>query len=231
MVFQSFIFIGGKGKMYKLAIFDLDGTILDTIDDLADSTNHILAKNNYPTHSKEDIRSFVGNGIYMLIKRALPKDTAEEEVLNVQKQFSAYYKQHCCDKTKPYQGIIELLEQLKKHSVKLAVVSNKGDFAVKILMDDYFPDLFDYSVGEKENVRKKPAPDSVNEVLRVLNVALQDSVYIGDSEVDIQTAKNAKMDCISVSYGFREKQYLIDNGATVICDNIDQLKDLLIKGK
>ena len=98
-------------------------------------------------------------------------------------------------------------------------------------MDYYFPDLFDYSVGEKENVRKKPAPDSVNEVLRVLNVALQDSVYIGDSEVDIQTAKNAKMDCISVSYGFREKQYLIDNGATVICDNIDQLKDLLLKGK
>ena len=231
MVFQSFIFIGGKGKMYKLAIFDLDGTILDTIDDLADSTNHILAINNYPTHSKEDIRSFVGNGIYMLIKRALPKDTAEEEVLNVQKQFSVYYKEHCCDKTKPYQGIIELLEQLKKHSVKLAVVSNKGDFAVKILMDDYFPNLFDYSVGEKENVRKKPAPDSVNEVLRVLNVALQDSVYIGDSEVDIQTAKNAKMDCISVSYGFREKQYLIDNGATVICDNIDQLKDLLLKGK
>ena len=152
-------------------------------------------------------------------------------MLNVQKQFSAYYKQHCCDKTKPYQGIIELLEQLKKHSVKLAVVSNKGDFAVKILMDDYFPTIFDYSVGEKENVRKKPAPDSVNEVLRVLNVALKDSVYIGDSEVDIQTAKNAKMDCISVSYGFREKQYLIDNGATVICDNIDQLKDLLLKGK
>ncbi|MGN1399706.1 MAG: HAD family hydrolase [Erysipelotrichaceae bacterium] len=216
--------------MYKLVIFDLDGTILDTLDDLADSTNHILALNNYPTHSKEAIRSFVGNGIYMLIKRALPEDTPGQQIEEIQQQFSQYYKQHCCDKTKPYDGIIDLLHKLKEQSIKLAVVSNKGDFAVKILMEDYFPDLFDYSIGEKENVRKKPAPDSVNEVLKVLAVSKADSVYVGDSEVDIQTAKNAEMACISVSYGFREKQYLIDNGAETICESIAQLSELLLKG-
>lgn len=215
--------------MYKLVIFDLDGTILDTLDDLSDSCNHILKENGYPTHSKDEIRNFVGNGIYMLIKRALPQDSSEETIKDIQKQFSSYYSVHCSDKTKPYEGIVELLNKLKERNIKVAVVSNKGDFAVKILMEDYFKGIFDYSVGEKENVRKKPAPDSVLEVLRVLEVNKKDAVYVGDSDVDILTAKNSELDCISVSYGFRSKQFLLDNGASKICENVKELEEVLLE--
>ena len=151
---------------YKLAIFDLDGTILDTLEDLTDSTNHILSSNGYPTHSIDEVRSYVGNGIYMLIKRAAPNDTEEKEIQRLFEQFVSYYKDHCAIKTKAYEGIKELLVALKEKGIKRAVVSNKGDFAVRILIDDYFPSLFEISVGEKQGVRKKPYPDSVNEVLR-----------------------------------------------------------------
>ncbi len=213
---------------YKLAIFDLDGTILDTLEDLTDSTNHILSSNGYPTHSIDEVRSYVGNGIYMLIKRAAPNDTEEKEIQRLFEQFVSYYKDHCAIKTKAYEGIKELLVALKEKGIKRAVVSNKGDFAVRILIDDYFPSLFEISVGEKQGVRKKPYPDSVNEVLRELSVTKEEAVYIGDSEVDIQTAKNAGLACISVSYGFRSKEFLKENGASLIVEDVKGLyKELL----
>ncbi len=213
---------------YKLAIFDLDGTILDTLEDLTDSTNHILSSNGYPTHSIDEVRSYVGNGIYMLIKRAAPNDTEEKEIQRLFEQFVSYYKDHCAIKTKAYEGIRELLVALKEKGIKRAVVSNKGDFAVRILIDDYFASLFEISVGEKQGVRKKPYPDSVNEVLRELSVTKEEAVYIGDSEVDIQTAKNAGLACISVSYGFRSKEFLKENGASLIVEDVKGLyKELL----
>ena len=213
---------------YKLAIFDLDGTILDTLEDLTDSTNHILSSNGYPIHIIDEIRSYVGNGIYMLIKRAVPKETEEKEIQRLFEQFVSYYKDHCAIKTKAYEGIKELLVALKEKGIKRAVISNKGDFAVKILIDDYFAGLFEISVGEKQGVRKKPYPDSVNEVLRELSVTKEEAVYIGDSEVDIQTAKNAGLACISVSYGFRSKEFLKENGASLIVEDVKGLyKELL----
>ncbi len=213
---------------YKLAIFDLDGTILDTLEDLTDSTNHILSSNGYPIHSIDEVRSYVGNGIYMLIKRAAPNDTEEKEIQRLFEQFVSYYKDHCAIKTKAYEGIKELLVALKEKGIKRAVVSNKGDFAVRILIDDYFASLFEISVGEKQGVRKKPYPDSVNEVLRELSVTKEEAVYIGDSEVDIQTAKNAGLACISVSYGFRSKEFLKENGASLIVEDVKGLyKELL----
>ncbi len=213
---------------YKLAIFDLDGTILDTLEDLTDSTNHILSSNGYPTHSIDEVRSYVGNGIYMLIKRAAPNDTEEKEIQRLFEQFVSYYKDHCAIKTKAYEGIKELLVALKEKGIKRAVVSNKGDFAVRILIDDYFPSLFEISVGEKQGVRKKPYPDSVNEVLRELSVTKEEAVYIGDSEVDIQTAKNAGLACISVSYGFRSKEFLKENGASLIVEDVKGLYNELL---
>lgn len=213
---------------YQLAIFDLDGTILDTLEDLTDSTNHVLSSNGYPTHSIDEIRSYVGNGIYMLIKRAVPNATDEKEIQRLFEQFVSYYKDHCAIKTKAYEGINDLLFALKENNVKRAVVSNKGDFAVKILIDDYFPDLFEISVGEKQGVRKKPYADSVNEVLRLLGCKKEETVYIGDSEVDIQTAKNAGLACISVSYGFRSKEFLKENDASLIVEDVKGLyKELL----
>lgn len=213
---------------YKLAIFDLDGTILDTLQDLTDSTNYVLNTNGYPIHTIDEVRRYVGNGIYLLIKRALPKGTDEKEIQRLFEQFVSYYKDHCAIKTKPYEGIKDLLVSLKEKGIKRAVVSNKGDFAVKILIDKYFPDLFEISVGQKDGVRKKPYPDSVNEVLKELDCKNQEAVYIGDSEVDIQTAMNANMECISVSYGFRSKEFLKENKARLIVDDVKGLyKELL----
>lgn len=213
---------------YKLAIFDLDGTILDTLQDLTDSTNYVLNTNGYPIHTIDEVRRYVGNGIYLLIKRALPKGTDEKEIQRLFEQFVSYYKDHCAIKTKPYEGIKDLLVSLKEKGIKRAVVSNKGDFAVKILIDKYFPDLFEISVGQKDGVRKKPYPDSVNEVLKELDCKNQEAVYIGDSEVDIQTAMNANMECISVSYGFRSKDFLKENKARLIVDDVKGLyKELL----
>jgi len=201
---------------YQLAIFDLDGTLLDTLDDLADSVNVVMNRFGYPVRNLTEIRSFVGNGIRKLIERSAPKDTPTEELDRVFEQFKVYYGVHCADKTKPYEGIMELLQQLKQQGIKLAVVSNKGDYAVQILCEQYFPGIFDIAVGAREGVARKPAPDTVNEVLKNLQMDKSQAVYIGDSEVDVQTAQNAGMDCIAVDWGFRDKEILEKAGAETI---------------
>lgn len=209
---------------YRLAVFDMDGTILDTLEDLKDSLNFALKETGFPQRTLEEVRCFVGNGLQKLVERATPPDITEEEKKKIQEVFKKHYKEHCADKTRPYDGILELLCDLRESGVKTAVVSNKGDFAVQDLCRDYFDGLFDCAIGEREGVRKKPAPDSVNEVLRILQAGREDAVYIGDSEVDIETARNAGIDGIIVSWGFREKAFLAERGAELILDSAAELK-------
>ncbi len=193
---------------YKIAIFDLDGTILDTLEDLKNSVNHALEKNNLPERSLNEIRAFVGNGIRVLIEKSVPYGTENDIVDSVFDDFKIYYENHSADNTKPYDGIIEVLTALKNRGIKLAVVSNKADFAVQTLVEKYFPKVFDYAVGERNEIRRKPYPDSVFSVMEKFGIKKYDTVYIGDSEVDIETSKNAEIDCVAVSWGFRDSEIL-----------------------
>lgn len=214
---------------YRLAIFDLDGTILNTLEDLTDSTNYALVENGFDKRTLQEVKRFVGNGIGRLIERAVPSGTSSDITKKVLQDFTEHYGIHCADKTKPYEGIQTLIEELREEGYLTAVVSNKADFAVQELCEQYFKGMFDYVVGEKENIRRKPSPDAVFDVLKRLGVELSKSVYIGDSEVDVQTAKNAGIDIISVSWGFRERQYLKEQGADVIVDSMSALKNLLME--
>lgn len=213
---------------YKLAIFDLDGTILDTLEDLADATNFALREHGYPERTIEEVRRFVGNGIRRLIERAVPGELTTEEIDGVHNTFSAYYQQHCEDKTRPYEGILQLLERLRAAGCLTAVVSNKADTAVQPLCRHYYKGLFDYAVGERAGVRRKPAPDSVQEVLRHLRVDPADAVYIGDSEVDIQTAANAGLDSIIVTWGFRERTFLESQGGRRFVDRPEEIEGIVL---
>ena len=215
--------------MYEFIVFDLDGTLLDTLDDLHASVNVALEKYAFPKRSKEEVRSFVGNGIAMLIKRAIGKETPLFE--DVLETFKAHYAVHCADKTKAYEGILKLLEGLKKQGVKAAVVSNKADFAVKRLAGEYFSGLLLEAVGEDEahGIRKKPAPDSLFAVMQKLGAVKEKTVYVGDSEVDIQTAANAGVDCISVTWGFKDRTFLLQNGGKILIDTPDEILKYCIK--
>jgi len=212
---------------YMIAIFDLDGTILNTLEDLADSTNYALKTYGYPERTMDEVRQFVGNGIRKLMERAVPEGTPVEEIDRVHETFTAHYKVHCADKTRPYDGIMELLQNLKKDGCKLAVVSNKADYGVQELCKQYFDGVFDFAVGEREGIRKKPAPDSVNEVLKTLGCSRERAVYIGDSDVDIQTAANAQMDHIIVEWGFRDVQFLISQGAKVLVEKPEEILEIV----
>ena len=212
---------------YMIAIFDLDGTILNTLEDLADSTNYALKTCGYPERTMDEVRQFVGNGIRKLMERAVPEGTPVEGIDRVHETFTAHYKVHCADKTRPYDGIMELLQNLKKDGCKLAVVSNKADYGVQELCKQYFDGVFDFAVGEREGIRKKPAPDSVNEVLKTLGCSRDRAVYIGDSDVDIQTAANAQMDHIIVEWGFRDVPFLIAKGAKVLVEKPEEILEIV----
>lgn len=214
---------------YKLAIFDLDGTVLNTIEDLADSLNFALSKAGFPERRLDEVLKFVGNGIRNLICQAVPDGTDSEITDSVFADFKAYYREHCADKTKPYDGIVELLVRLRENGVKTAVISNKADFAVKILCEKYFPGLFEAVFGEREGVKRKPWPDAVNEVLSLLKTERRDAVYIGDSEVDIKTAENADMDGIIVSWGFRETSFLRESGAKRIVESPQEIYNIIVQ--
>ena len=208
---------------YQLAIFDLDGTLLDTLEDLADSANYVMREFGYPERTIAEVRSFVGNGIRKLLERSAPKETPDEEIDRMFEQFKEYYGAHCADKTKSYDGITDLLHALQKLGVKLAVVSNKADYAVKALCEQYFAGIFDEAVGERIGIARKPAPETVNEVLKNLQIEKAQAVYIGDSEVDVQTARNVEMDCIAVDWGFRDKEVLEKAGAENIVSTPENL--------
>ena len=211
----------------KLIVFDLDGTLLDTLADLHASVNFALEKHALPLRGIDEVRTFVGNGMGLLISRSVPENTPEAVVGAVLETFKGHYSLHSTDSTAPYEGIAELLAQLKSAGCRLGVVSNKADSAAKPIIAHYFPGLFDCVVGEREGVRKKPAPDSVLEIMRSLDCGEADTVYIGDSEVDIQTAKNAGCDCISVCWGFKSREFLEANGAERIAASAAELGRLL----
>jgi len=208
---------------YKLYIFDLDGTILDTLTDLWRAVNYTMCKTGYPTLTKEEVADRTGNGIARLVKLSLPEGVGEDVQKNALAIFKEYYVEHCADNTKPYERIKDVIATLKESGAKCAVISNKADEAVQKLAKDYFDGLFDVVVGQKDGVRQKPYPDEVESVLNELGVKAQDAVYIGDSEVDVQTAKNAGLDLIAVSWGFRGKARLIESGAKVIIDTPEQI--------
>ena len=213
---------------YKLAVFDMDGTILNTLEDLADSTNYALKANGLPERTIDEVRRFVGNGIRLLIERAVPADSEPELVDEVFETFKKYYKTHCAVKTRPYDGIKEVLVSLRKAGCLTAVVSNKADFAVQDLCKDYFDGHFDFAVGEREGIKKKPAPDSVYEVLTKLKTKKEDAVYIGDSDVDFATSVNAGMDVIMVGWGFRDEEFLREKGAKRIIKQPSEILDIIL---
>ena len=211
---------------YKLAIFDLDGTVLDTLEDLFNSCNVALEACGYPLRTFEEIRSFVGNGIRNLMERIVPVGTPVAEIDRVHAAFMAHYTVYSADKTAPYAGVLQLLADLRAAGVKTAVVSNKAHAATVPLCGHYFSGLFDVIAGERESegIPKKPAPDGVFDILRTLGMAAADAVYIGDSEVDVATARNAGLDGIFVTWGFRTVEQLREAGATTIVDTTDDVK-------
>jgi len=211
----------------KLAIFDLDGTILDTLEDLTGAVNHVLAQFGYPFRTLDEVRQFVGNGIHRTLEQAVPPGTGADLVDQLYQAFTPYYQDHCADRTRPYEGIPELLRALRENGISTAVVSNKGDMAVKALCARYFPGLFDAAVGERPGVRRKPAPDGVLELLRSLNVPKEQAVYIGDSEVDVETARRAGLPCIGVDWGFRGRTFLLERGAPIVVDTPGEIVTVL----
>ena len=203
-------------KKYSIYVFDLDGTLLDTLGDLAASVNYALRTHGMPEHSIEDVRCFVGNGVRKLMERAVPDGPDNPQFEAVFSIFRAYYMEHAQDTTRPYEGIPETLATLKAQGCRLAVVSNKMRKATEELCRHFFPDTIEVAIGEDEaaGIRKKPAPDTVFEALRILGDK-GDAVYVGDSDVDIHTAHNAGIPCISVLWGFRDKDFLLQHGAKI----------------
>lgn len=216
--------------MKKALIFDLDGTILDTLDDLADALNYALRVHGYPCRTVEEVRQMVGNGIGNLVSRGIQQgreQRSDQEIQAALETFKGYYADHCRDKTKPYDGVLEALDQLKKAGYALALVSNKADFAVQELRGVFFPGVFDYVTGERSGVARKPAPEMVHNAQAVLGVAPGECVYIGDSEVDVATARNAGVDMVAVTWGFRTKEDLVAAGARCFANTPQELEKLL----
>lgn len=215
-------------KKYNTIIFDLDGTLLYTLEDLKDAVNYSLRFYGYQERKIEEIRSFVGNGVEKLIERAVPQNASLSDVDNVFEQFKIYYGKHATDKTVIYKGMEDVLNTLKIRGFNLGIVSNKLQSAVDILHERFFKDTIDISIGDKAGQRRKPAPDSVIEVMDYFDEVKEKTLYIGDSDVDIKTAQNAGIDCISVSWGFRDVSELIKAGATTIVNTPKELLGKII---
>ena len=213
--------------MYNVYIFDLDGTLLDTLHDLASSVNYALQTHGMPTHSVDAIRGFVGNGVRLLMERAVPDGAQNPQFEATFATFRQHYMQHSLDTTCPYPGIAEMLHQLKQRGCRLAVVSNKMMAATQNLVRHFFPEI-EVAIGEHEaeGIRKKPAPDTVFQALRQLGVGKEQAVYVGDSDVDLQTARNSGLPCISVLWGFRSRDFLLHHGATTFITHPSELLSL-----
>ena len=221
--------------MYKLAIFDMDGTILNTIDDLADSCNVICEKYGYPLHSVEEIKYMVGNGIPKLMRRALPKDIEEEQFQKVLAEYIEYYEEHCAIKTAPYKGIVECIRSLRAAGVKVAVNTNKVQAAAEELCQRYFPGLFDVISGSRPGIPPKPDPTGLYEILKEVEMSKEEACrpgvacFIGDSDVDLKTGVDSGLDFIGVDWGFRGRDFLLEHGARHVVDDTEELKKLILK--
>ena len=208
---------------YHAVIFDLDGTLLDTLEDLRCSVNHALRHFAFPERSLEEIRSFVGNGVRNLMTKAVPVALEEPRFEEIFAEFKSHYAVHWRDFTRPYDGVVELVEELHGRGLKLAVVSNKTDAEVKNLCKEFFGDHILVARGEVPGVQRKPAPDAVLLALESLGMECGQALYVGDSEVDVRTARNAAVDCVAVTWGFRSREELAAEGATVFIDKPSEL--------
>ena len=213
-------------KTYDTIIFDLDGTLLDTLEDLADAVNAVMRNHDFPQRTIEEVRRFVGNGIRRLMELAVPEGVEGALFEQVFEEFRAYYTEHCQIKTKAYDGIMPLLENLKQREIAMAIVSNKNHGAVLELNDIYFKEHISVAIGQREGIRKKPAPDTVFEALRLLGKEKENALYVGDSEVDYATAVNAGMDCVLVTWGFRTMEELADCAPVRFISRADELLEL-----
>ena len=214
-------------KKYDTVIFDLDGTLLNTLEDLADAVNFVMRANEYPERTIEEVRCFVGNGIRRLMELAVPEGVSGEIFENVFEQFKSYYTDHCQMKTRAYDGIMELLEKLYTDGVSMAIVSNKNHAAVCELNEIYFKNYIEVAIGQKDGIRKKPAPDTVLQALKELGKEKDLAIYVGDSEVDFLTAQNTGMDCVLVTWGFRTTEELGVYEPTAFIDKPEQLLKVL----
>lgn len=220
---------------YSTVLFDLDGTLLNTLYDLRASMNRALAAFGFPPRTMEEVRSFVGNGMKDYTARAVPPGTDEDTKAAVLSAFKKDYAEHCADDTVPYDGILPMLEALKANGIKTAIVSNKGDFAVKLLAKHYFNDLVDAALGETATIPKKPAPDMVRAALSELNASIEHALYVGDSDVDFDTAMNAGLDVALVDWGFRDRSLLSarlaslpDSRKGTIVSTVDDLLSVIL---
>ncbi len=211
----------------KCVIFDLDGTLLYTLEDLKNSVNFALGKNNFPARTLNEVREFVGNGIESLMRNASPEGIPEEAFQKCFCDFKEHYKIHSEDSTKEYDGVTDVLKALKANGFLLAVVSNKADFAVNTLCKKYFTGLLDCAIGEREGIKRKPCPDSVNEVLKRFAVDKENCFYVGDSDVDVKTARNAGVRCIACTWGFRSKVVLERENPEYIIDSPKEILDIV----
>lgn len=216
-------------KKYTTILFDLDGTLLNTLEDLTDSTNYALEQFHMPVRTIEEVRRFVGNGIAKLIERAVPDGTNSAVTEEVLACFKEHYTAHCADKTAPYPGVIDLLQELGREGYRMAIVSNKAHEAVCELEVQYFHGLTDGVIGEQEaqGIRKKPAPDMVNRIMEQLGSSKGETLYVGDSEVDRATAENSGLDCLLVSWGFRERAVLETLSPAGIADSAEEVLDFI----
>lgn len=216
--------------MYKYVFFDCDGTILNTLSDITDSANYSLDKFSFPKRTENETRLFLGKGAEHLIRCCAPDNTSDEIIAKMLEIYMPYYQQHCKVKTAPYDGVVPLMENLKKKDIKLAVVSNKQDDAVKELCREHFAGLIDVAIGEKPDLKKKPFPDMVLAAANMLGADISQSVYVGDTEIDIMTGKNSNMDCIAVSWGFRTREEILTKFSNqLIVDNVSELLNEIVR--
>ena len=211
---------------YNTYIFDLDGTLLSTLEDLKNSCNFALSSFGLPERSLEEVRQFVGNGVELLMKRAVPNNTDNKLFTKVFETFKEHYLIHNLDTTKPYDGVLEMLDELNRAGKNIAVVSNKFYEATVELCRHFFGDRVRVAIGERADIRKKPAPDTVDEAFKLLGVSRENAVYIGDSDVDLATARNSSLPCISVLWGFRDKDFLIEHGGNTFVTEPSQILDI-----
>ena len=217
--------------MINTIVFDLDGTLLNTLEDLKDSVNYALERQGFPLRDLSEIRSFVGNGIRLLMERAVPENIDAETFEICFKDFCDYYKFHMEDKTAPYDGINDMLTNIKKAGFKTAIVTNKADFAAQDLCKRMFGENIDFVVGSSDDRPNKPAPDGVFYALEKLDSKIENTVFVGDADTDILTAKNANLPSIGVLWGFRDREVIEEAGAEYIVESVNDLENLLISLK
>lgn len=213
---------------YKAVLFDMDGTVLDTLTDLENAANTALRRFGLPEVPRDKVRASLGNGAERLIRECVPAETEDELIRQIVAWYRPWYEAHCCIETCPYPGIVPLMERLKARGIQLAIISNKADPAVRELAERFFPGLLETAVGESKTVRCKPDPDAVLAAAKQMGRTIGECVYVGDTEIDVATARNAGMDCLTVSWGFRSEEQLFAAGARSIAHTAEELEEQIL---